>query len=155
MRSVVQRVDHASVAVEGQVIARIGEGLLVLLGVTHTDGPSEAEVLGSKLVDLRVFPDDAGRFDRSLRDLGGAMLVVRQFTLFGDTKKGRRPSFTQAAPAEVAAPLVDRFIQHVRDAGFVVETGRFGALMDVESCNRGPFTLIIEASNGRVVSSFP
>ena len=155
MRAVVQRVDYASVTVEGQVIARIGEGLLVLLGVTHTDGPSEAEVLGSKLVDLRVFPDDDGRFDRSLRDLGGAMLVVSQFTLFGDTTRGRRPSFTQAAPAEVAAPLVARFVQHVRDAGFVVETGRFGALMDVESSNSGPFTLIIDASDGRIVSAVP
>lgn len=151
MRAVIQRVDHASVAVEGDITGRIGPGLLVLLGVSPDDTQDDALVLAAKLVDLRVFADDDGRFNRSLRDVGGAMLVVSQFTLFGDVRKGRRPSFTAAASPQHAEPLVDVFATSVAGDGFEVATGVFGAMMDVELLNSGPFTLLVETSKGRII----
>ena len=153
MRAVIQRVDRASVVVGDEAVGSIDEGLLVLLGVTHSDTDADVVALGSKLVDLRVFADDHGRFNRSLRDTGGAMLVVSQFTLYGDVRKGRRPSFTRAAPAEIAEPLVESFARWVVGQGFDVAAGRFGAMMEVESVNNGPFTLMIETIEGRVVGT--
>ncbi len=151
MRALIQRVDQASVTVAGEVIGQIGTGLLVLLGVSADDTSADAAVLAAKLADLRVFGDDRGRFDRSLRDVGGAMLVVSQFTLFGEVKKGRRPSFTKAAPPDHAQPLVEEFASLVAADGFEVATGRFGAMMQVDLRNDGPFTLLVETLNGRLL----
>ena len=152
MRAVIQRVDHASVTVEGEVVGSIEGGLVVLLGVTHGDTLENVHSLVAKIVDLRIFEDDDGRFNRSLRDVNGALLVVSQFTLYGDIRKGRRPSFTESARPEVAEPLIDAFASVARSDGFTVETGRFGAMMDVDLRNSGPFTLILDARDGRVVS---
>lgn len=151
MRALIQRVDQASVTVAGEVVGQIGTGLLVLLGVSADDTGADAAVLAAKLTDLRVFGDDRGRFDRSLRDVGGAMLVVSQFTLFGEVKKGRRPSFTKAAPPDHAQPLVEEFALLVAADGFEVATGRFGAMMQVDLRNDGPFTLLVETLNGRLL----
>ncbi len=144
MRALLQRVSRASVTVEGRVVGRIGRGFVVLLGVTHSDGPAEAEWVAAKIAGLRVFDDDAGKMNRSLSDVGGELLVVSQFTLYGDARKGRRPSFTDAAAPHQAEPLVDAFVGLLREAGFTVATGVFGAHMDVEIHNDGPVTLLIE-----------
>ena len=144
MRALIQRVSHASVTVDGRVTGQIGRGFVVLLGVTHGDGRAAADRLAAKIVGLRVFDDDAGKMNRSLADVGGALLVVSQFTLYGDARKGRRPSFTDAAAPEIAEPLVDYFVEVLRDAGFTVATGVFGAHMDVEIHNDGPVTMMIE-----------
>ncbi len=144
MRVVAQRVSRASVTVEGQVVGRIGRGLMILLGVKTGDTQAEAEWLAHKIAGLRIFADDEGKFNRSVQDVGGSALVVSQFTLYGDARKGRRPSFTDAAPPEVAEPLVDRFVACLRAEGLPVETGVFGALMQVEIHNDGPVTLILE-----------
>ena len=144
MRALIQRVSHASVTVDGRVTGRIGRGFVVLLGITHGDGRAEADWLAGKIVGLRVFDDDAGKMNRSLADVGGALLVVSQFTLYGDARKGRRPSFTDAAAPEVAEPLGDYFVEVLRGAGFTVATGVFGAHMDVEIHNDGPVTMMIE-----------
>ena len=144
MRALIQRVSHASVTVDGRVTGQIGRGFVVLLGVTHGDGRAAADWLAAKIVGLRVFDDDAGKMNRSLADVGGALLVVSQFTLYGDARKGRRPSFTDAAAPEIAEPLVDYFVEVLRDAGFTVATGVFGAHMDVEIHNDGPVTMMIE-----------
>lgn len=150
MRVVVQRVSHASVTVDGEVVGRIGVGFLCLVGVTHDDTDADAVALADKLAGLRVFPDADGRMNRSLVEAGGSALVVSQFTLYGDVRRGRRPSFTDAAAPEVAEPLVDRLAAELADRGVPVETGRFGAMMDVELCNDGPVTLVVEAVLGRV-----
>ncbi|HRO91847.1 MAG TPA: D-aminoacyl-tRNA deacylase, partial [Promineifilum sp.] len=144
MRALIQRVSHAGVTVDGRVTGQIGRGFVVLLGITHGDGRAEADWLAGKIVGLRVFDDDAGKMNRSLADVGGALLVVSQFTLYGDARKGRRPSFTDAAAPEVAEPLVDYFVEVLRGAGFTVATGVFGAHMDVEIHNDGPVTMMIE-----------
>ena len=144
MRAVVQRVSEASVSVDGQGIGAVGRGLLVLLGVTHSDGPAEAASLARKIAGLRIFEGTAGKFNLALADVGGALLVVSQFTLYGDARKGRRPSFTDAAAPELAEPLIDYFVETLRDAGFTVATGVFGAHMDVEIHNEGPITMLIE-----------
>jgi D-aminoacyl-tRNA deacylase len=149
MRAVVQRVRDARVSIEGRVAGEIGPGLCVLLGVARGDGEEEAARLAGKVARLRVFPDDAGRFDRSLVDLlartgGGAALVVSQFTLIADTAKGNRPSFSDAAPPEQAEPLVERFCAELRALGVPVETGVFGARMEVELVNDGPVTIVLE-----------
>ncbi len=144
MRALIQRVSHASVTVDGRVTGRIGRGFVVLLGITHGDGRAEADWLAGKIVGLRVFDDEAGKMNLSLSDVGGALLVVSQFTLYGDARKGRRPSFTGAAVPDVAEPLVDYFVETLRDAGFTVATGVFGAHMDVEIHNDGPVTMMIE-----------
>ena len=145
MRAVVQRVAGAQVTVDGVVAGEIGRGLCVLLGVARGDGPAEAERLAGRVARLRVFPDEEGRFDRSLVDVGGAALVVSQFTLIADPAKGNRPSFTDAAPPADAEPLYARFCAALRDLGVPVETGVFGALMQVELVNDGPVTIVLDA----------
>ena len=130
--------------VAGEVVGSIGPGLCVLVGVTHGDGPDQASTLARKLAELRVFPDDEGRMNRSVTDTGGGLLVISQFTLYGDTRKGRRPSWIDAARPEHAEPLVERFCDALRDLGSEVATGRFGADMEVELVNDGPVTLLLE-----------
>lgn len=144
MRAVVQRVRKASVAVDGAVVASCGRGLLVLLGVGVDDGSSQAERLAGKIARLRIFEDGDGRFDRSLVDAGGEALVVSQFTLLGDTRKGNRPSFTMAAGPEQAEPLYERFCEALRAEGVRVETGVFGARMQVALVNDGPVTILLD-----------
>jgi D-aminoacyl-tRNA deacylase len=149
MRVVLQRVSSASVRVEGAVRGSIETGLLVLLGVQRDDGPAEAERLAGKVARLRIFPDASGRFDLSLLDTGGAALVVSQFTLLADTAKGNRPSFSRAAPSEEAQPVVERFCAALRQHGVRVETGVFGARMEVELVNDGPVTIVLDSSADR------
>ena len=151
MRALIQRVDHASVSVAGEVVGRVGMGLLVLVGVSRADTGADATALAAKLVGLRIFPDEPGRFNLSLRDVGGAMLVVSQFTLFADVRRGRRPSFTEAARPDHAERLVDEFAGAVESEGIDVACGRFGAMMEVDLRNNGPFTLMVETLDGRVV----
>lgn len=139
-----QRVREARVEVAGETVASMGEGLLALVGVAHDDTPSDAQDLARKLVHLRVFADAGGRMDRSLLDVGGTLGVVSQFTLLGDARKGRRPSFTGAAPPERAEELVEALAQGVRDLGVPVVTGRFGAMMDVRLVNHGPVTILLD-----------
>jgi D-tyrosyl-tRNA(Tyr) deacylase len=141
---VVQRVSEASVTVDGDVVASIRAGLVVLLGVADVDTPEDAERLAGKIARLRVFADEGGRFDRSLLDLGGEALVVSQFTLIADTRKGNRPSFTEAAPPEVAEPLYERFCDELRELGVGVGTGVFGARMRLALVNDGPVTIVLE-----------
>ena len=148
MRAVVQRVTQANVEVEGTIVGRIGPGLLVLLGVAKTDTPNDAEFLAAKIVSLRVFADDLGKMNRSLVESGGALLVVSQFTLYGDTRKGRRPGFDQAAPAEQARTLYEHFVAAARKSGIEVETGVFQAMMAVSLTNDGPVTFIVESAQG-------
>jgi D-tyrosyl-tRNA(Tyr) deacylase len=147
MRACIQRVSEASVTVAGEVTGRIGRGLVVLLGVGTQDGAAEVEWLAEKLVNLRIFEDDEGKMNRSLVDVGGAMLVVSQFTLFGDARKGRRPSFTEAAPPELASRLYEEFVARVRGLGVEVQTGVFRAHMDVALVNDGPVTLWIDTAD--------
>ncbi|HUP33652.1 MAG TPA: D-aminoacyl-tRNA deacylase [Gaiellaceae bacterium] len=144
MRAVVQRVSRASVRVEERVVGEIGAGLLVLLGVAADDGAGEAERLAGKVARLRVFENEAGRFDRSLLDTGGAALVASQFTLIADTSRGNRPSFAGAAPPEAAEPLYEAFCVALRELGVPVATGAFGARMAVELVNDGPVTVVLE-----------
>ncbi len=144
MRAVLTRVKSASVTVDGSVIGQIGQGFLILLGVTHEDTEAQAVKLADKLMGLRIFEDENGKMNRSLEDVGGEVLVVSQFTLYGNCKKGRRPEFLAAARPEIAIPLYEKFIALCRDKGFSVETGEFGAEMLVESVNDGPVTLIVD-----------
>jgi D-tyrosyl-tRNA(Tyr) deacylase len=144
VRAVVQRVSRASVSVEGRVVARIGAGLLVLLGVAADDGEAGADWMAEKLLGLRIFANDAGKFDRSVAEVGGEVLVVSQFTLYADTRKGRRPSFTGAAAPELAAPLYERVVERIGRA-VRVQPGVFGAHMDVELVNDGPVTIIVDS----------
>jgi D-aminoacyl-tRNA deacylase len=146
LRAVVQRVSRAAVRVEGLTVGAIGRGFLVLLGVTHADGRAEAEWLARKVAGLRVFEDDAGKMNLGLTDVGGEVLVVSQFTLYGDVRKGRRPSFTDAARPEQAEPLVDYFASRLREEGLRVETGVFGAMMEVALVNDGPVTLWLDTA---------
>lgn len=146
MRAVVQRVSEASVTVEGRVVGAIGRGFLVLLGITHADSEAEAIWLARKIAGLRIFEDEQGKFNRSLADVGGAALVVSQFTLYGDARRGRRPSFTEAARPEQAEPLCDRFVDLLRAEGIAVETGHFGAMMAVQLVNDGPVTLWLDTA---------
>jgi D-tyrosyl-tRNA(Tyr) deacylase len=144
VRAVVQRVSQASVTVNSQVVGRIGQGLMILLGVKTGDTEAEARWLAHKTAGLRIFADDEGKFNLSVQDIGGSALVVSQFTLYGDVRKGRRPSFTDAAPPQLAKLLVHRFVEFLRAEGLPVEEGVFGALMQVEIHNDGPVTLILE-----------
>jgi D-tyrosyl-tRNA(Tyr) deacylase len=144
MRVVVQRVSRASVTIHGQIVGSIAQGLLVLVGFSRTDGDDAIEWMADKLADLRIFPDDDGKMNRSLRETGGAALVVSQFTLYGDARKGRRPSFVDAAPPDVAEPLYQRLTAALRARGLPVATGEFGAMMAVELVNDGPVTLVLE-----------
>lgn len=145
MRVVLQRVVAASVSVNDETIGQIGRGFVVLVGVGHGDGDEQARFLADKVANLRVFADAAGKFNLSAIDVSAEMLVVSQFTLYADTRKGRRPSFTDAAAPEVAAPLVERFAEYLRQAGLRVETGLFGAHMLVRILNDGPVTIMLEA----------
>ena len=145
MRAVVQRVRSCEVTVAGESVGRIEAGLLVLLGVAVGDEPRDADFLAAKIAHLRIFEDDNGKLNRSLIDSGGAMLVVSQFTLLGDCRKGRRPSFVKAAPPAESEKLYTRFVDQVHRLGLTVETGRFGAMMDVALVNHGPVTLVIDS----------
>ena len=145
MRAVVQRVKESSVKTDNEIIGRIDAGLLVLLGVAKGDTASDAEYLANKIVNLRIFEDDAFKMNRSLLETGGKMMVVSQFTLLGDCRKGRRPSFVAAAEPQTAADLYENFVQQVRRHGVSVETGRFQAVMEVALINDGPVTLILES----------
>ncbi|MBQ1351457.1 MAG: D-tyrosyl-tRNA(Tyr) deacylase [Oscillospiraceae bacterium] len=144
MRAVVTRVSHASVQIEGETVGQIDTGFLILLGITHEDTEREGNRLADKIVSLRIFEDESGKFNRSLQDVNGKILVVSQFTLYGNCKKGRRPEFLSAARPETAIPLYEAFVARCREAGFSVETGQFGAHMQVESVNDGPVTLILD-----------
>ena len=135
---------HASVTIDGKVHGQIGEGFLILLGVTHEDTEAQAVKLADKLTGLRIFEDENGKMNRSLEDVKGQLLIVSQFTLYGSCKKGRRPEFLAAARPEVAIPLYEKFVQLCRDKGFHTETGEFGAYMQVESLNDGPVTLVVD-----------
>ena len=146
MRLVVQRVSRAAVRVDGDLLGEIGHGAVVLLGIGADDGDSVADRMADKLAGLRYFPDADGRTNRTLAEVGGAYLVVSQFTLYADLRRGRRPGFTDAALPEVAAPLVDRFVARLRAQGHQVATGRFGAMMEVELVNDGPFTLVLDSA---------
>jgi D-aminoacyl-tRNA deacylase len=145
VRAVVQRVLEARVRVDGKVVGEIGPGLCVLLGVTHDDTDDTARTMAKKLWHLRIFADSSGTMNLPVADAGGAMLVVSQFTLYGDTARGRRPSWVAAAPGPVAEPLVDAVVAELRRLGATVATGRFGAHMLVELVNDGPVTLVVEA----------
>jgi D-tyrosyl-tRNA(Tyr) deacylase len=146
VRAVVTRVRSASVDVDDARIASIGMGLLVLLGVAREDAESDAEALAKKIVDLRIFRDDAGTMNRSLAVVAGELLVVSQFTLLGDARHGRRPSFINAAPPELGRALYERFVDAVRRLGPHVETGAFGAMMEVASVNDGPVTILLDTT---------
>jgi D-tyrosyl-tRNA(Tyr) deacylase len=145
MRAVVQRVAQARVLVGDEIVGQVGPGLLVLLGVTHTDAADDARWLAYKVVSLRIFLDSEGKMNRSVSDIGGGVLVVSQFTLYGDCRKGRRPSFIEAAPPEVAIPLYEAFLNAIRAQGVPTAAGRFGAMMQVELVNDGPVTLIVDS----------
>jgi D-tyrosyl-tRNA(Tyr) deacylase len=146
MRAVIQRVSQAQVKVEGSVLGEIGPGLLALVGVAKADSAADAGFLAEKILNLRVFPDGAGKMNRSLLDTGGALLVVSQFTLYGDCRKGRRPSFDAAAPAEQARRLYEHFVEAARHSGLRVATGVFQAHMAVSLINDGPVTLLVESA---------
>ena len=145
MRAVVQRVSRASVEVDGRVVGGIGRGLCVLLGVGRADRDSDADSLAEKVVNLRIFSDHAGQMNRSVADVGGAVLVVSQFTLAGDCRKGRRPSFDHAASPDVARPLYEEVVRALRTSGLPVETGEFQAAMKVSLTNDGPVTLLLDS----------
>lgn len=145
MRVVLQRVKTASVTVGGERVSEIGPGLLLLVGIASGDGEPAADWLAEKVAGLRVFADESGRMNLGVRETGGKVLAVSQFTLLADTRKGRRPSFVEAAPPETAEPLFDHFCERLRAAGVAaVETGRFGAMMDVALINDGPVTIVLE-----------
>ena len=145
MRAVVQRVSRAQVTVGSEIVGRIERGLLVLLGVAGTDGESDADYLADKVTGLRIFEDDAGKMNRAVGEIGGALLVVSQFTLYGDVRRGKRPSFEDAAPAEQARRLYQHFVERVRVAGLRCETGRFQEVMQVELVNDGPVTILLDS----------
>jgi len=144
VRAVVQRVSSARIRVEGECVGEMGEGLLALVGVGRDDGQEQAEELARKLVHLRVFKDEDGRMNRSLIETGGQLGVVSQFTLFGDARRGRRPSYTDAAPPEQAEPLIRAVVEAASAAGVAVVTGRFRAMMDVDLVNIGPVTILLD-----------
>ena len=145
MRAVVQRVPRASVTVGGQIVGKIDRGLLVLLGVTHADNEVAADYLAEKIAGLRIFEDDAGKMNLSVADVGGAILAVSQFTLYGDVRKGKRPSFDDAARPEQARKLYDHFVERIRALGLRCETGRFQEMMQVELVNDGPVTILLDS----------
>lgn len=151
MRAVIQRVKHANVKVENKVIGKINNGLVVLLGVAHEDTEADAEALVEKLIHLRIFEDEANKMNQSLLDIEGSILSVSQFTLYADVKKGRRPSFVKAAKPDRAEKLYELFNEKLKEANVHVETGSFGAMMDVELVNDGPVTIIIEAKEGKII----
>jgi D-tyrosyl-tRNA(Tyr) deacylase len=145
MRAVVQRVTDARVEVAGETVGEIGAGFLVLLGIARDDANTDADYLAEKIVNLRVFDDDEGKMNRSLQETGGAMLVVSQFTLYGDVRRGRRPSYSDAAEPEKASELYEYFVERVRSLGMKVETGVFQATMKVSLVNDGPVTILLDS----------
>ncbi len=146
MRIILQRVKEASVKVEGDVIAQIGKGALVLLGAGKEDSEHDVEYLVDKIVNLRIFEDEEGKMNLSVIDSGGEVLIVSQFTLYGDCRKGRRPSFDKAAPPDIAEDLYELFVEKIRERGVKVETGKFRAMMDVHLVNWGPVTLMLDST---------
>ena len=144
MRAVLTRVKHASVTIDGKVHGQIGEGFLILLGITHEDTEAQAVKLADKLTGLRIFEDENGKMNRGLDEVKGELLIVSQFTLYGNCKKGRRPEFLAAARPEVAIPMYEKFVELCRAKGFHTETGEFGAYMQVDSLNDGPLTLVVD-----------
>jgi D-tyrosyl-tRNA(Tyr) deacylase len=151
VRAVVQRVTRASVSVDGETVGAIGPGLLVLVGVTRDDTAQDAEAISGKLAGLRIFADHDDAMNLSVAEAGGAVLVVSQFTLYADARRGRRPSFAAAASPDLAEPLVDRVAEGIRQRGIEVQGGRFGAKMEVDLVNDGPVTVILETDAGRLV----
>ena len=147
MRAVLTRVKSASVSVDGKTIGQIGPGFLILLGITHDDTEAQAVKLADKLTGLRIFEDEDGKMNRGLETVNGEILVISQFTLYGNCRKGRRPEFLNAARPETAIPLYEKFVSLVRAKGYHVETGEFGAYMAVDSVNDGPFTLIVDTKD--------
>ncbi len=147
MRAVLTRVKEASVAIDGEIVGQIGRGFLILLGIGPEDSEAQCKKLCEKALGLRIFEDDAGKMNLGLSDIGGEVLVVSQFTLYGDCRKGRRPSFTGAAAPDLAIPLYERFLQLCKDAGFPPQHGQFGADMQVSSINDGPVTLILDTDS--------
>ena len=147
MRALVQRVSSGSVLVEGQKVGAIGHGLLVFLGVSTEDTRDDCAYLADRILGLRVFPDDDGRFDRSALDVGADLLVISQFTLYADTRRGRRPDFQQAAPPPEAEGLYQRMLDELRQSGLRVASGIFGAYMQVELCNEGPVTIMLDTAD--------
>ncbi len=144
MRAVLQRVSRASVSIDCECVGAIGAGFLALVGFTVGDGESQLQWMAEKIVGLRLFPDDEGKMNRDIKEVGGSLLVVSQFTLYADARKGRRPSFVDAAPPDEATALYEQFVRELKVRGVPVETGSFGAMMDVELVNDGPVTLILE-----------
>lgn len=151
MKAVIQRVNRASVTVDDEVVGKIDHGFVILLGVTHEDTEADVDALVQKIIHLRVFEDEAGKLNRSLIDTNGSILSISQFTLYGDVRKGRRPNFMQAAKPDVANKLYELFNEKIKEQGVHVETGVFGAMMDVSLVNNGPVTIIIETENGKIV----
>ena len=147
MRAVLTRVKSASVSVDGKTIGSIGPGFLILLGITHDDTEAQAVKLADKLTGLRIFEDEDGKMNRGLDTVNGEILVISQFTLYGNCRKGRRPEFLSAARPEIAIPMYEKFVAICREKGYHVETGEFGAYMEVESLNDGPFTLIVDSAD--------
>lgn len=147
MRAVVQRAREAQVVVEGKTVGQIDHGFVVLLGVTHDDTEEDIAYLVQKITNLRVFEDENGKMNLSLKDVGGGILSISQFTLYGDTRKGRRPNFMQAAKPDTARELYERFNRSIREQDITVETGTFGAMMDVRFTNAGPVTLILDSKD--------
>jgi D-aminoacyl-tRNA deacylase len=145
MRAVIQRVSRAKVAVKGEITGEIGRGLLVLLGVGRQDTNASADYLADRVVGLRIFEDNAGKMNRAVGEIGGAILVVSQFTLYGDVRKGKRPSFDDAAPPQEARTLYEHFAERIRAAGLRCETGRFQEMMEVELVNDGPVTILLDS----------
>jgi len=146
MRAIVQRVSRAQVSAGGEIVGKIGPGLLVLIGVSKTDTQADADYLAAKILGLRIFDDESGKMNRSLEESGGSVLAVSQFTLYGDARKGRRPSFDRAASPPLASELYEYFVAQIRRAGVVLETGRFQATMQVELINDGPVTILLDSS---------
>ena len=144
MKTLLQRVSHASVTVDGRIVGQIQRGFVILVGITHADGQAEADWLAQKIAGIRLFEDEEGKMNLSLDDVGGQILAVSQFTLYGDARKGRRPSFIDAARPEQAEPLFDYFVAKLSQHGFTVATGIFGAVMQVDIHNDGPVTLMLE-----------
>ncbi|MEM7036904.1 MAG: D-aminoacyl-tRNA deacylase [Bacteroidota bacterium] len=146
MRAILQRVQHAKVEIDGKISGQTGPGLLVLLGITHDDTEADIAWLTKKMLQLRIFSDDAGKMNLSVKDIGGGLLIVSQFTLFANVKKGNRPSYVRSAPPDVAIPMYERFLAHVRSVfSGPVETGEFGAMMEVSLLNDGPVTIILDS----------
>jgi D-tyrosyl-tRNA(Tyr) deacylase len=146
MRAVVQRVSHAQVTVSGEITGKIGRGLVVLLGVTHADTASDADYLAGKIAGLRIFEDEGGKMNLAVAGVGGGILVVSQFTLYGDVRRGKRPSFDAAASPQRARELYEYFVERIRSAGLPCETGRFQEMMQVELVNDGPVTILLDSA---------